>query len=224
MVKQMPFCQRESSIQINEKPTHQFFMPWGLLFVFIQQGVLGWCPPGSFIVNNSKICTKCLHGTYQPLSGSSQCIECNPGTFSTGIGMLSGSDCKNCAAGMYSVNSSLCTTCPDFTTSPQGSFRATECRAISGYYSKKAGERGIECPTDHICPIGTTRPAKCPLGTSPDLNTSKCKPLRKCRRFENWGLVWSCLTFYFFIVSCLAFVNHRQEAKKVDEIQISIMP
>jgi hypothetical protein len=198
-------------------------MPWGLFFVFIQQGVLGWCPPGSYTVNDTQICTKCLQGTYQPLGDSKQCIECNPGTFSTGIGMTSRSDCKNCAAGMYSINSSLCTVCPDFTTSPQGSFRINECRAIAGYYSK-AGERGVECPDNHICPTGTTRPVKCPLGTSPDLNALNCKPFRKCRRLGNQGLVWTCLIFYFVVVCCLAFANHKQEVRRLDEIQISIVP
>jgi hypothetical protein len=167
------------------------------ILIFIGSTVKGGveCPTGSFMESISQDCVPCPSGTYQSYPNvAGGCWECNRGMYSTGIGMDSPRACKNCASGTYAINSSVCEPCPAHTTSPQGAFRLQECRARAGYYSKEGGT-GVGCPSNHFCPAGTTRPAKCPSGTTSGAMQSECQPIMWVAVRGHWllGGIWLTL-------------------------------
>lgn len=182
------------------------------------------CLPGSYQDYKTHGCRFCPTGTYQPLADASYCLECRQGTYSTGMGMKSPWDCKNCASGTYAVNTSLCKQCPQFTTSPQGSFKIKECRAKGGYYAA-LGQQGWPCPENSFCPPGTTTPTPCPYGTASTSKSVECSPVWKELRLYNWvfGGVWICL-FFVSIGWSTWHTTNSYEQKSRGEIQIKIAP
>ena len=187
------------------------------------------CPAGSFMERDSQDCVACPAGTYQSFPNvAGGCWECNRGTFSTGIGMISSQTCKNCASGTYAINSSACGPCPDHTMSPQGAVRVQECRSRAGYYSKEGG-KGIACPHNHFCPAGTTRPAKCPSGTTSQALQSECQPVWWVAVRGNGlfgGILLSLsflfMSFWFLHKHYLKGLHGLAHGGKADEIKIKI--
>jgi hypothetical protein len=199
-----------------------------LLFNFLAfQSVKGSsCPQGSYYNGDpGKLeCISCPPGTYQPLPDTSYCLECKQGTYSTGVGMKSPWDCRNCPSGTYAVNTSWCNACPPFTTSPQGAFRVTECRAKPGYYAE-IGQKGFPCPEKTFCPSGATVPNRCPYGTTSTSMSTECHLIWKDLRLYN--LVFGCMWVFLFFVS-MGWATWRSNSyshhEARGEIQIKIAP
>ncbi|KAI4904543.1 hypothetical protein NFI96_029611 [Prochilodus magdalenae] len=95
----------------------------------------------------------CVRGHYCP-SGSVQPVPCPPGTFLSGRGAVSESDCDPCVPGFYCPNwaqSSVELSCPEGWFCPAG--------------TAMAYKSGQQCPPGHACPYGSVKPAICLSGT-----------------------------------------------------------
>lgn len=56
--------------------------------------VLDICQPGTYSNTRVVPCSVCGIGEYQPLKGSSTCLKCTKGKFTTTLGATDVSDCK----------------------------------------------------------------------------------------------------------------------------------
>ena len=53
------------------------------------------CVAGSYYDNNTETCALCAIGTFQPLSGQTNCISCTPGTTTQTVGSINSNQCKS---------------------------------------------------------------------------------------------------------------------------------
>ena len=179
------------------------------------------CGTGSYWNYHTNSCSFCSSGTYQPSTDASSCLDCKKGTFSTGIGMKSSRDCKNCASGTYGVNTSYCAPCPHFATSPQGSFKNTECRAKSGYYAA-LGQHGVPCPANTFCPMGTTNPTHCPYGTESMPKSRECHQIWK--ELHTYNTIFGCgwVSLLLLSVGWLTFHSNKHAHDSIPHAEIQI--
>ena len=90
-------------------------------------------------LHDTFLCPNCVAGTYQDQTGTSSCIDCVAGKYSTTIAATSSSMCIACGLGTFSTvvganSSATCSSCPAGTYQDQTG--STECKDCSaGYYS-----------------------------------------------------------------------------------------
>jgi hypothetical protein len=131
--------------------------------VCIQTAVSTTCPPGSYLQSiGSTVCIKCTPGSYSTASGgnaSSTCIKCSPGSYSTASGGNASSTCIKCTPGSYSTASggnasSTCIKCSpgSYSTASGGNASSTCIKCTPGSYSTASGAN-----TSNTC-------AQCPPG------------------------------------------------------------
>ena len=112
------------------------------------------CPVGSAGADagRSLPCTLCGPGRSTPQPGSTECVDCFPGTYSAG----GGSPCLLCAAGTYTarVGASSSAQCLPCTAAP-----GAACGPGS------ATPAGAQCPPGYFCPGGASLAQPCPPGT-----------------------------------------------------------
>ncbi|CAH1794302.1 unnamed protein product [Owenia fusiformis] len=146
------------------------------------------CPVGYYNGGNGTVCTQCPLGTFQNLTGQSECMSCPDGQWTHGLGSTSSQECiaecspgkvsdtrlppcHSCPYNSYSLNSTMCRTCPfnhitrqDATSSilgcfgecPLGSYskdgystNGTCTLCPSHFYQNQTGQTScIECPND----------------------------------------------------------------------------
>jgi hypothetical protein len=105
-------------------------------------------------------CSACAAGTYKAVRGSSACVHCPVGKFSSSIGARNASVCISCVAGKYSdqkgaTSEVACIACPEAKYSEiRGSTTLDNCVACAaGKYSITVGGNSpLTCIT---CAIGT---------------------------------------------------------------------
>lgn len=109
------------------------------------------CKPGYFCPLNSSTQTPCPLGTYNPIEGQHECLDCPLSTYSFSNETMRTS-CEQCPKGLYTL-----------TTATQ---RIDQCLQCPKGYSCAGG--GLPSP----CPVGTYNPYEgrgecdaCPLGT-----------------------------------------------------------
>ena len=102
--------------------------------------------------SSSNDCKDCATGTYS-LSGSSNCIHCLPGKFTSN--MMS-TQCEDCPVGRFSgeLGSILCKQC---TLDAEQNFEKTKCVCSSGTYTLNISNINCKaCPTEFNCLKGDT--------------------------------------------------------------------
>jgi hypothetical protein len=151
-------------------------------------------------------CTACLAGTYKELIGSSQCVYCIAGKYSSASAATSMATCVPCEPGKASANSGanssdVCEACrPGKYETDSGSSRCTDC--ASGKYASDTGATSeLKCMP---CPAGTNSSQSgatnfsacqiCPAGTWSQESSPACTPCP----FKSWSTprsesVESCL-------------------------------
>jgi hypothetical protein len=134
------------------------------------------CPAGTY-ASSASVCAQCSPGSYQPKRGSTQCIGCFKGSYSTGVAAASvyecvgrfpprptagcpvgthGSNCTQCAPGTYSpfIAAAACLKCPfgTFSTAMGAVTRAT-CAPCphGGFAAEGSGEACIANPGPVFC-------------------------------------------------------------------------
>ena len=81
-------------------------------------------------------CEMCAEGKYKAVNGSSNCLECNPGTISAPSSVT----CTQCSESTYSsVDHTKCLNCVSNATSPTGSSKTTDCTCIAGFTGPDGG-------------------------------------------------------------------------------------
>lgn len=168
----------------------------------------------------------CPPGTYE--REDMACESCKQGMISTETGAKTPLTCKNCAKGTYAVGPTACTECPINTVSPPGAYDPLECTAPAGYYSTPGGP-GIECPQNHYCSPGTTKPTPCPTGTISSSAATQCVPGIQTVEILDWvfGIAWIVLfstgVAGLGIFKKVLLLHHKQtRAQEMQTIQIQI--
>ena len=132
-------------------------------------------------------CQACLAGTYKSGTGSSACISCGSGTYSTSSAATTCSTCQSCSSGQYlsSCGGSSAGTCVDCATRAASVCQANtyllNCGAsysgaCSPCASCLAGEQrngctGVSAGSCGACPSGTFKPS---AGTEPCQTCPTC--------------------------------------------------
>ncbi|KAJ1490087.1 hypothetical protein T484DRAFT_1778225, partial [Baffinella frigidus] len=97
-------------------------------------------------------CVGCVTGKYKSVNGSSLCVTCPTNSDSAGVasdqltgcvckaGFLgsNGGPCITCVANSYCI-AGVATSCPDFSSSPEGSGLKTACTCDAGYFGANGG-------------------------------------------------------------------------------------
>ena len=105
------------------------------------------CPAGKYSIN-SNLCLPCIAGKYSDTAGqtqSSDCIACQPGTFSIGGGLTV---CANCPVGKYQrwTGASLCSECWAGTYSTTiAATHASTCTACEEGFASNPGASVCGC-------------------------------------------------------------------------------
>ena len=145
-------------------------------------GVCEDCPAGSWNVEgsinisqcqcghgyhgpNGQKCTMCAAGTYKPVNGSSACIACDEGKYSTEVGALADSACLRCADGATSQRGSPSAASCLCTAGTQGN-GVTQCIACeAGKYKSLLGTSAcLNCQPGSTSPVGSTAADQCICG------------------------------------------------------------
>ena len=119
----------------------------------------GVCSEGYYCPSSSTTSTEiiCPQGSYC-LMGSSLPMPCPTGTFSSSEGLTNSSECLPCTAGMFCNITGLVApsgSCYAGYFCPQGSSTATPMEYI--------------CPVGLHCPVGSSEPQQCQLGSYTDI-------------------------------------------------------
>ena len=137
------------------------------------------CPAGSWNAEGSKhilecqcgqgyygpdgeACTMCAAGTYKFVNGSSACIECDEGKYSTQVGARTESVCLDCANGATSQRGSESAASCLCEAGTQGD-GVTECiPCLAGKYKSLPGTGAcLDCALGSISPAGSTSAGQC---------------------------------------------------------------
>lgn len=86
-------------------------------------------------------CESCPAGKYKENPGSSDCLPCQIGTFSSETGLTTPQDCDDCEAGKYDID-------------PEDGSMCTDCSP--GTFSGMTGATTMVCST---CPDGSSSPS-----------------------------------------------------------------
>ncbi|KAJ1467770.1 hypothetical protein T484DRAFT_1645172, partial [Baffinella frigidus] len=94
-------------------------------------------------------CMTCNAGTYNDVSGGSECQACPAGSGST----ARSSECHMCDIGMYNpTKGGVCTGCPPgTTTAKKGSTEKTQCKCKAGHFG------GLDGKPCQKCAVGTVK-------------------------------------------------------------------
>lgn len=125
------------------------------------------CPAGAYCPRGTSDALACPRGFYC-IEGLSEPEPCNPGTYGSLSGLRSSSDCSPCDGGSYCDGYGL--TVPSGPCSPgyfcsSASQTSTPAVIFNEYQNfTRFGSNGI-CPRGFFCPLGTSIPMPCPIGT-----------------------------------------------------------
>ena len=100
------------------------------------------CSAGLFSLTAASSCTACLPGTFSDTPGSTGCIGCNPGFYSTAFGLTTVNGCIACGAGTFSqiTGASSSATCTPCFTGKYGGTGVTICTdCASGTFASSTG-------------------------------------------------------------------------------------
>jgi hypothetical protein len=107
------------------------------------------CQAGEKMLKDGS-CKTCVEGTYNDVSGGSECRTCLAGSDST----ARSSECSMCDIGMYNpTEGGACTGCPPGTTTAEtGSTKEIQCKCKAGHFG------GLDGKPCQKCAVGTVKP------------------------------------------------------------------
>ena len=124
------FYSAGAAVECSQCPNHTF-SPAGSILVNCTCNQ-GFTP---VTVTESWTCTACAPGLYKDVSGSSECLSCDTGSYSADSARITA--CTDlCPPGSYSMHAATgCSTCPFASNSPEGS-GILNCSCNAGYAPK----------------------------------------------------------------------------------------
>lgn len=148
---------------------------------YLAAGTCFECAVGRYSANSALNCPFCASGKYQPNTGSSTCIDCEEGKYSTAVGSTG---CVKCSIGRSSLKSAAtCARCNAGQYQPEtGKGSCIKC--VAGTYLDEAGKTSIKfclnCPEAKFSapPGGAAECTPCAAGMFLEPNTvanTSCK-------------------------------------------------
>ncbi|XP_077105722.1 uncharacterized protein LOC143764221 isoform X2 [Ranitomeya variabilis] len=163
------------------------------------------CPAGKYCVPGMSP-QPCPRGFYCPQGTSLDWKPCQPGSYSSDLGLSDASGCRLCDGGKY---------CPFYNSTTVNGDCAEGYYCISGAQRPDQEEEIIgsagPCPPGHFCPRGSVAPTPCPIGTFSSriklLSEAECSPCAAGHHCDSPGLVLPagpCSEGFYCILSAIS--------------------